>query len=267
LDEEKLKTFDDVGATTTSECLRCWARHLCGGGVSAVHQALGGDHRHPYAAWCEAQRAWLSAAIAAFNTLSSAGVNFSRMQQQLEPQQRPSLFALARAAFRLHLGVRPVEEADAAWLQQWENWNDAAYFTATETGLLLATRYDREMDAVHPRGVDRELVLVRRDGSPLGLLRLRPEHVPGTVRAWVYFRDAADYASDAARRSLQTIMQEAAQQQSVRMILTPAGPREDNLAALLRSLGFAEIGREREALYLQGHYDDTRMFALSLPIL
>jgi radical SAM protein with 4Fe4S-binding SPASM domain len=143
VEEARLGLFEDAGALTTPGCMRCWARGLCGGGRVVVHEALGGNWRKPHPPWCGAQRTWLEGAVSAFNVLSAAGVNFTRVYGQLGAAKKPSLFALARAAFRMQIGLRPIEEADAALLTRWENWNEAAYFTCNERSMFLATEYDR----------------------------------------------------------------------------------------------------------------------------
>lgn len=259
-DERLQSGFDHVGAMTTAGCAGCWARGLCGGGSVSIHQALTGSYRQPHAEWCQAHRAWIETAIANFNQLSAAGVNFSRLHQHLNQPKRPSLFSLARAAFRMHLGVRPPEEQDAPWLRHWENWNDAAYFTCIETSVLTATQYDREMDALHPRGLDRELILLRRNGTALGLLRLRPERLEGTARIWLYFRGEEDYAVEAYRRSFRNILQEAGGQQGLKRVLCPVGEGEAGLGSFLEGVGFRRVGTEREALYLHGKYQDVHVY-------
>ena len=167
IDERIRARFDEVGAATTGVCRRCWARNLCGGGSTAVHHALTGSHRTPSEPWCDAQRAWMASAVSAFNLLSSQGVNFTRVYNTLTRSARPSLFTMVRAMFRMTVGMRPIEEADAEMLTTWENWNAASYFMFTEGG-SLTTKYDREMDALHPTGVDQEMILVKTDGSRSG---------------------------------------------------------------------------------------------------
>lgn len=266
LDEQQIRSFENVGALTTAGCINCWARSLCGGGHTAIHHAMSGSIRQPHAGWCASQRAWLESAIAAFNQLASAGINFERLHQNLNQAKRPSLFTLAKAAFRMQLGIRPIEEADAPWLRRWENWNTAAYFSAVENSVLMATQYDREMDALHPRALERELVLVKRDGSPIGLLRLRPDPLEGTARLWIYFRNPADYANEGYRRSLGDILKEAGTQQAFRRVLCPEGPSDAGLAGLLHGLGFELLGTEREALYLHGTYHDVQVHGYSVPV-
>ena len=264
LDDAALRRFDDIGALTTSVCLRCWARNLCGGGTASVHHALSGSFRRPHEPWCDAQRLWMENAVAAFSRLSSQGVNFTRVYNALDQRARPSLFALVRAAFRMNIGMRPIEEADAEWLTRWENWNEAAYFTCHESSLLMATKYDREMDSLHPLGFEQEFVLLRKNGDPMGLLKVRPDRLPGCAYAWIYLRNPADYADEGVRKSFRTLLGEAAKQQRLRRIVTPAGPSETALAAFLRSTGFEESGNLREALYLHGRYQDVRLFTAAL---
>ncbi|MCC6144835.1 MAG: GNAT family N-acetyltransferase [Candidatus Hydrogenedentes bacterium] len=264
IDESTLKTFEDLGATTTAPCIACWARYYCGGGRAAVHHSLSGSHRQPAAAWCDAERAYVQAAIGAFNVLSSAGVNFTRVYRNLDRSAKPSFLTLAKAAFTMSIGIRPIDEADAEWLTRWENWNEAAYFACSERSTLLATRYDREMDSLHPRSDEQELVLVRKDGSPLGLLKLRPDKLPGTARAAVYFRKEADYADGGIRRSFRGVLQQASSQAAFQHLLVSAGPGEQGLMAFLEAVGFQPVGTEREALYLHGAYHDVRVYALRL---
>lgn len=263
MDNEALKDFEDVGAVTTPACIRCWARHLCGGGSAAVHQALTGSFRQPHTAWCDAQRAWMHAAVAAFSRLAAAGVNFTRLYNALGRAVQPSLFTVVRAAFRMHIGLRGIEEGDAARLTEWENWSESAYFLFNETGLLLATRYDREMDALHPRGMDRELVLVRRDGQPFGLLKMRPDKTPGLAHVALFMKDEGDYAADPVRKSFKTILKEVGGQQTLRRMIVPAAAYETALQGFLESLGFRREGIWREALFLHGRYHDVHAYAIA----
>lgn len=262
IDEDVLRRFEDVGAATTAPCITCWARHLCGGGTAAVHHALTGSFRAPHPAWCEAQRAWMEAAVSAFQILSSAGVHFDRVYKAIGRQEKPSLFTIAKAALTLSIAVRPIEEADAERLAQWENWNEAAYFLFNETGCLLATRYDREMDSLHPRRADHELVLLRKNGEPFGLLKVRPAGLPRAAVVWVYMRDPADYASGSIRRSFRAVLNEAASAYPVSRIVTPAGPGDAGLPAFLEAVGFRREGVQREALYLHGRYHDIEIYSL-----
>ena len=263
LDEEKVRRFEDVGSLTTHPCTGCWARNLCGGGTSAVHHALTGSIRTPHPAWCDGQRAWMQSAVSAFQMLSSAGIHFERVYRILGRREKPSLFALAKAAITMSIGVRPIEEADAELVTRWENWNESAYFLFNESGVYLATKYDREMDSLHPRGIDQELMLLRKSGEPFGLLKLRPKWVGGAVVVWIYMRDEADYAAEAIRKSFKAILKEAAGQSSVRQIVVPVSPKEKPLGEFLQAVGFQPLGVLREALYLHGSYHDISLYAIS----
>jgi len=260
INEELLTRFDDVGALTTAPCRRCWARNLCGGGACAVHQALSGDWRQPFEPWCQAQRLWMERAVAAFNLLSAQGVNFTRMYAHLGQTVKPSLFQLARAAFRMSIGLRPIEESDAEWLTRWENWNEAAYFTFNESGMLMATKYDREMDSLHPRGFEQEFILIHKNGAPFGLMKIRPERLPETAMAWLYMKSDTDYASETVRKSFRNILKELSGQQQLTRLFVPVGPFEDPLADFLQAIGFEPVGALREAFYLHGQYHPIRCF-------
>lgn len=264
INESMLDTFEDLGSVTTPVCLRCWARNLCGGGAAAVHHAYTGSFRHPHDPWCDAQRAWLSSAVAAFSLLSAEGINFSRMMQGLESTAQPSWRHLMRAAFRMHIGLRPIEEADAEWLTRWENWNEAAYFLLHESGLFLATQYDREMDSLHPPAYESEFVLVHKNGKPFGLIKIRPDRVPGVALLWVYFREEADYQSKSVRESFRFLLGETAGQQQLRRLLCPAGPQEQALAQFLTAVGFRNEGMLRDALFLHGQYHDATLFSYTI---
>jgi len=266
LDEAALRRFEDVGVLTTPVCMRCWARHLCGGGIAAVHQALSGSFRQPYAPWCDAQRAWLASAVSAFSLLSSEGVNFTRVYGNLEPSVKPSLFTMVRAAFQMNIGLRPIGEADAALLTAWENWNEAAYFLCNESGLFLATKYDREMDSLHPRGYEQEFMLMRKGGEPFGLLKIRPELLPGVAMVWVYMRRSSDYASESVRKSFRFFLRELGGQQNLRRLTVPVSMQEKALAEFLSAIGFQEEGVLRDALYLHGAYHPVRRFGIALDV-
>lgn len=263
LDEERILQFDDVGSLTTSPCIACWARNLCGGGTAAVHHALSGSFRRPDAGWCEAQRAWMESAVSAFQMLSSAGIHFERVYKILGRRERPSLFSMAKAALTMSIAARPIEESDAELLTQWENWNESAYFLFCESGIYLATKYDREMDSLHPRGIDQELLLLRKSGEPLGLLKLRPKWVRGAVLVWLYMRDNGDYADDGIRKSFRAILKQAAGQAAIRQIVVPVSHTEHGLGAFLQGVGFGRVGVMREALYVHGGYRDVDLYGIA----
>lgn len=260
LDEDLIGRFEDVGVVTTPVCLKCWARSLCGGGCAAVHQHLSGSFREPLQEWCDAQRAWCAAAVSAFNLLASQGVNFNRVYGNLSPTKKPSIFTMARAAFRMNIGMRPIEEADAKLLTSWENWSDAAYFLYNESGLFMATNYDREMDAIHPRGIEQEMILVRKNGDPIGLIKIRPEGAPGTAMAWLYMHNKDDYAAQPIRKSFQFMLKEASGQQGLNKLAVPAATHEKGLIAFLEAIGFKKAGKVREGLYLHGTYRDILIY-------
>lgn len=265
LNEDRICRYEDIGAWTTSACLRCWARNLCGGGTAGVHHALTGSFRTPHEPWCDMQRAWLAAAVSAFQQLSSQGVHFDRVYKSLGRKvEKPSLFALARAAFTMSVGVRPIEEADARMLVLWENWNEASYFTCHESGVLLGSIYERETDSLHPRGAEQELVLIRKTGEPMGLFKVRPDTMPGVARAWLYFHDAADYASDSIRRGFRAVLDEASRQQSIQRLVMAVRQEETDLQGFLDAIGFTKTGIQREALYLHGQYHDVITYRLVL---
>jgi uncharacterized protein len=262
-DEERMKRFEDVGSLTTKDCMDCWVRNLCGGGTAAVHQAFTGSFRQPHTPWCDAQRSWMGAAVSAFQQLSSKGVHFDRVYKTLGRTEKPSLFTLARATLTMTISVRQIEEADAEMLTKWENWNESAYFLCNETGVFLATKYDREMDSLHPRGVDQELMLIRKNGDAFGLLKVRPEQLPGLASVWIFMRDEADYASDSIRKGFRAILKEAGGQQSIRRLTVPVSAKEQPLAAFVEAVGFKRKGVLRESLYLHGAYHDVTIYTIT----
>jgi len=209
----------------------------------------------------------MAAAVSAFNVLSAEGVNFTRIYQTLTPAsgKRPglSMFAMLRAAMSLSIRMRPVEESDAKLLVRWENWNPASYFLFNEKGAFVATRYEREMDALHPQTLDQELVLVRKDGTPFGLLKVRPEKGLETASAWLYFRNEADYASADVRKGLAFLLKQAGQQQGLRRITVAAAEYEEPLQRFLEQCGFTREGTLREALYLHGVYRDVHIYGVT----
>lgn len=263
INDAALRAYDNLGSTAIGECRRCWARNLCGGGSSAVHHALTGSVRTPDTAWCEAQRAWMAAAVSAFNLLSSHGVNFTRVYSTLTRTGKPSLFTMLRAAMGLTILMRPIEEADAAMLVRWENWDESAYFLFNERGILLATKYDREMDSLHPQTMDSEMILTRKSGESIGLLKIRPEREPGVAQAWVYLRKEADYASDDVRKGFRFLLKQAGGQQSIRRLVVPAAEQEKSLQDFLAGLGFAKAGTLREALYVHGRHRDVHLYTIA----
>jgi len=264
LDETRCEAFLLSGALQTPECLRCWARGLCGGGHVAIHYARSGDIRHPDAAWCDAQRRWTGAVVAAFNRIASVGINFDHLAASMGPRTRRfSLLGAAKALFKGQLGLRPLLEGDATVLVQWENWNRSAYFLCNETGALTATRYDREMDALHPPPYRREWILTRMNGTPCGLLKLQPVPEKQMARAWLYLHDEELYAKSALQHTLQTLLSELCREGQLRHILTPVTANETKLAAALTTAGFVHAGTERESLYLQGVYQDVDIYTYS----
>ncbi|HOJ32777.1 MAG TPA: SPASM domain-containing protein [Candidatus Hydrogenedentes bacterium] len=264
IDETRLLPFNDVGSLTTGVCRRCWARNLCGGGCAAVHAAFTGSFHTPYEPWCNMQREWMASAISTFNILNAAGVNFSRIYAPSASGKKTlSLFTMVRAAMQLTVAMRPIEEADAPLLAKWENWCDASYFVCHPGGLLLATVYEREMDALHPQTLEQEMVLTRRNGDPIGLLRISPDKFPGVAHVAVFLHNPAEYASPDIRKGCRLLLREAGKQQALRKILVYAGDHEPHLHEFLRALDLEPLGTLREALFLHGKYHDVTVFALS----
>jgi len=253
-----LARFEDVGALTTSPCVRCWAAGLCGGGSAAVHTARTGDFRTPDPAWCDAWRGWIEGAIAAFSRLSGAGVNFTRVFDSVAHRGKPSLLSLVKA-LRQRVGMRPLEEADAPLLVRWENWNHASYFTFTEHGTLLGAQYDREMDALHPVPGVQELLITGRGGRPLGLVRVAPGPPAGTAWLWLYMRREEDYRAERVSAALGELAGQALAATGLKRILAPAAPEEEALAACLRAAGFSPAGTLRGALFFKGSYRDVQV--------
>jgi hypothetical protein len=170
---------------------------------------------------------------------------------------------MVRAAFRMNISVRPIEEADAEMLMNWENWSTASYFLFNDKGIMVTTKYDREMDALHPAGPDQEMILIKRDGRPFGLVKLRMERVPGAARAWVFMHDDADYAADDIRKGFRTILKEAGGQQAIRRLTVPAAAYEAGLQSFLEAVGFAKEGTFREALFVHDAYYDVHIYGIS----
>jgi radical SAM protein with 4Fe4S-binding SPASM domain len=264
IDEDARAAFYDLGAQNIGVCRACWARSLCGGGAAAVHHARTGAIHAPDAAWCDAQRKWLAALVASFNVLSSEGVDFTRVYHSLTLTGRPSLFGALKAAFQQTIGMRPIEEADAELLRDWEEWNDAAYFAFSETSVLMTTLYDREMDALHPQAQHQELMLIRRDGTPMGLFRLKPERTKGAAEAALYFRYEEDYAADSVRKGFQNLMAQAGGQQQLRRLTVPVSEQEAGLQQFLEAVGFQREGTLREALFLHDAYQDVHLYGYTL---
>lgn len=256
IDEDGLTRFEDVGSRTTPECMKCWARNLCGGGNVAVHHVRSGSYRKPETEWCRFQREWISTTVSAFNTLASQGVNFSRVYNSIDQTERPSLFTMAKAAFRMNIGMRALEEADAERLVRWENWKRVAYFLCSERGVFLGQQHDREMDALHPPGFELEMMLLKKDGTPFGLFKIKRQKQTGIAEGFVFFADEKDYASEAIRKSFAYILKEAGQQESIRRLLVPVSPWETELSHFLEGVGFTNEGIWREALYSKGEYHD-----------
>ncbi len=261
------ESFMLSGTLQTPACLRCWARGLCGGGHAAIHYARTGNTHTPDASWCDAQRHWISEAVATFNRISSAGIHFDHLVAAIQPQkQRFSLFQAAKALFQGYLAVRPLREEDAAILVRWENWNRAAYFLCNETGALTTTQYDREMDALHPLEDTQELMLTLPDGSPRGLLKMRPFPEKGLVCAWLYLHDPALYAKTALHQTLRALVAEACRAPQIRHIVTPVTAKETKLAEALVAIGFVHAGTARESLYQKGAYHDVLMYVYTADV-
>lgn len=263
-DENLLALFENLGSATTAPCTVCWARNLCGGGSAAVHHVLTGSIRTPHPDWSEAQRHWLEGAIAAFNKLSAAGINFAQVHENMGRKPKMSLWQAAKAVLNAPLGLRPLAEADAPMLAKWQNWNPAAYYSCHESSLLTTTVYDREMDAVHPHGFEQEFIVTNTQGEPRGLLRIRPMLMPGLATAWLYLRKPEDYTAPPMRKGFRNLLKLLPQQQELRRLLVPAGPMDAGLAPFLRAAGFEPAGTQREAIYLHGAWHPVDWYSLQL---
>jgi uncharacterized protein len=264
IDEERREPFFHLGSQNVGACRTCWARGLCGGGAAAVHHTRTGSIHTPDETWCNAQRKWLAALVASFNVLSSKGVDFTRVYQSLTLTGKPSVFAALRSVFQQTVGMRPIEEADGEMLAHWEEWNDAAYFSFSETTVLMTTQYDREMDALHPQGQQQELMLIHPDGTPFGLFRVKPERVKGAADLAIYFRNDEDYGADRIRKGIQTLIKQAGGQQDLRRLTTSVTDAETGLQQFLEALGFKREGTLREALFLHDAYHDVHLYGITV---
>ena len=264
IDEQHRAAYDDVGVSVTPACMRCWARHLCGGGPVAVHAIRTGNFRVPDAAWCNAQRDWLEHAVAAFNVLSASGVPFDRVYHGLQQRGKVPLFAAAKAVFQMHVGLRPLQEADAPVLAQWESWNRAAYFLLSPRSVFIGNQYEREMDALHPRADEFELLLLHRNGTPAGLFKLQPDVKTGIADVFLYLHAPSDYASSRVRRGFREILRQTAGERSLRRLHVYAAPWEAPLQEFLAALGCRPLGNLSEAIYTQGRYHDAAVFELNV---
>jgi RimJ/RimL family protein N-acetyltransferase len=206
------------------------------------------------------QRSSIETVVSAFNDLAAAGVPFDRVYAQLGRSESPSLFQVARAAFRSELGLRPLAESDADMLRDWETWNRSAYFLLNERNVFLSNAYEREVDATHPRPGEFEMIVVTKRGAPAGLLKVRPAHDTGIAELFLYLRDASLYDSTAVAKSLRALLKEAAAGQRFRHILAPAAPWEPGLQQLLTRCGFTQMGTYRDALFTRGAYHDVAVF-------
>ena len=135
---------------------------------------------------------------------------------------------------------------------------------AMRAGVLLATKYDRQMDALHPQGIVHEMILVRKNGDPIGLVKIRPEPMPGTAQAWIYLHSEDDYAADEVRRGFRALLKEAGGQQAIRRLTVPVSIPEKGLQGFLDAVGFKREGTLREALFLHGEYRDVYLYGLAL---
>lgn len=257
--DEPAARFADIGVTGTSACMRCWARHLCGGGSAIVNQVRSGSFRKPELSWCDAQRAWAAAAVSAFNMLSSQGVHFTRIYQSLNRKSRPGFFQFARTALKMSVIMRPLAESDAAMLREWENWNEASYFLLKPNGTLLTTQYDREMDALYPYGNVQEMLLTTRRGDPIGLVKMKPDKWAGTHQAWLYLHRESDYRAPAVRSGFKELLKHIAGPQDIRRVTFYAAAYEKPLRDFLTACDFSHEGVLREALYLTDAYHDVHI--------
>ncbi|MBI2426174.1 MAG: SPASM domain-containing protein [Candidatus Hydrogenedentes bacterium] len=253
-------SFENLGALTTPPCMRCWARNFCGGGSAAVHDALTGNFRSPDAAWCDSQRDWIASAIAAFNILTTEGVQFDRLYGALDRVPKPGLWEMARAVLKKQAGIRPIEEGDAALVARWENWSQAAYFLFKQNSMFMATAYDREMDALHPLPYEQEWVLLDHKAAPQGLLKVRPDAEHQLAWVYVFLKEPGLYADRTLQRSLRTMLDGTCKSGGVKALLAPVGPFDTGLADFLQGLGFQQAGHQRAALYVHGGYHDVRCY-------
>lgn len=260
--EDASLPFGDLGYPITAGCARCWARNVCGGGYAAIHRARTGAMRGPDPTWCDAHRAFLESAIAAFHAIAGAGLDYGRLHAHLGSAEGPGLLTRARVVLGPGIGLRPLREADAALLTRWESWRRAAYFLLNERNVLTGHQYAREMDALHPLPHEHEFVIVRRDGDPAGLLRLRPG-CSGTIDFYLYLHAENDYADKRMRKGLEGMLAQAFGEQHRRRVLLYSAPWEQPLRGLAESAGFRPSGPLRDALFTRGRYHDVLVHELA----
>lgn len=250
--------FRGLGVFQNPVCIECWARGFCGGGHSAIHYVRSNNVSKPEKNWCDAQRQWITHAVALFNQVSSSNIKFADIiSGTLPAPEKLSFLTVMKAIFTGRYSVRPLKEEDAPWLVQWQNWNRAGYFVCNETGMLLGTQYDREMDALHPLPFESELVLTQSNGNPCGLIKLRPIVEKRLVWAWIYLHKTALDHPSVAIGTLRQLLKEFTLSQPSFPILCPVTQEEIALKRIMVAAGFQHVGIQRKALYQKGGYHDV----------
>jgi radical SAM protein with 4Fe4S-binding SPASM domain len=266
MDDTRWDEFHRTGVLQRSECLRCWAQGLCGGGHTAIHFSRSGAAHRVDPHWCEVQRQWIQLAIALFTPLSASTASFDPPATGSSGAGQKIKWGTAlKALFTDHILARPLQEADAPWRVRWENWNDAACFLCTETSILTTTIYDREMDATHPRSGIQEYVLTEKNGTPCGLIKMQHDPIRQLGHLWLYMHEPASYGRPALVTTLKKLMDQLAGLPRLRHLLVFATEKETELMATLEILGFQKAGIQREALYRRGRYESVQVFSYRIP--
>ncbi len=270
-DETAQKPFETVGAVLTPPCMACWARHICGGGYTTAHVRFSNMPNQPAAPWCDAQRRLIEDALAAFTELTALGIPFPSHAEEVWEQAprgpRLSWREMFKAVLYARIGLRPLAESDAAILQKWENWNASACFSFAPEGVMLSTEYDWEMEALHPRENVRFFILHEGDERPIGVVRIEPHVLPGTLQLSLYVHPADLYRRRAFQRSIRGVLQQLTLSYAatgIRRLLIPAADHEEELKRFLAAVGLQPAGVLREALFLHGRYHDVQVFEWKL---
>lgn len=162
-----------------------------------------------------------------------------------------------------HTYLRPVERDDAVILEQWHN--DPEIRKLTRCGGLPVSHASEQDDieAARNAGEAYLLIVLKRSNKPVGFVRSKVIDVPART-VWLRFAvgDRTAWGRGYAYEALQLYLDWLFNEQNMRRVTLETYAINKRAITFFQRIGFKQEGMLRQAVYIDGAYEDIIAFGL-----
>ncbi|KPK71022.1 hypothetical protein AMJ87_07880 [candidate division WOR_3 bacterium SM23_60] len=162
-----------------------------------------------------------------------------------------------------HTYLRPVERDDATVLEQWHNDPEIRKFI--RCGGLPVSRASEQDDIEAARTAEEVylLIVLKRSNKPVGFVRSKVIDVPART-VWLRFAigDRTAWGGGYAREALVLFMDWLFYEQNMRRVTLETYATNKRAITFFQRIGFKQEGVLRQAVYIDGAYEDIIAFGL-----